>query len=62
MGGLHELTMVVRGHAGRDWLDCLDENSVCVPGFVLSKLEVSTVETIGGELIATIEAETVKEA
>lgn len=62
MGGLHEMTLFVRGEAGQDWLDCLDEYSVCLPGFVLSKLEVSTVETVGGELTATIEAETVKEA
>ena len=65
MGGLHELTITVDGQTGAAWLDCLDENAICVPGFVLSKLEVSSVEVRLSALYrleATIEAETVREA
>lgn len=62
MGGLHEVTIAIDGDDGRWWLDGLDENAIALPGFVLSKLEVSTVETVAGQLVATIEAETVKEA
>lgn len=62
MGGLHELTIVVEGEAGRWWLDGLDEYAVHLPGFVLSRLVVSTVEIVAGQLTATIGAETVKEA
>ncbi|MEA3389375.1 MAG: hypothetical protein U9R64_08925 [Pseudomonadota bacterium] len=62
MGGLHEVTIAVDGQDARWWLDGLDEYAVHLPGFVLSKLEVSTVEVVAGQLVATIEAETVKEA
>lgn len=62
MGGLHEVTIAVDGETARWWLDGLDEYAIHLPGFVLSKLEVSTVEVIAGKLLATIEAETVKEA
>lgn len=62
MGGLHEVTFAVDGDDARWWLYGLDEYAVYVPGFVLSKLEVSTVEVVAGQLLATIEAETVMEA
>lgn len=65
MGGLHELTVTVHGATAERWLDCLDEYAIHLPGFVLSKLEVTTVEPVAnlcGQLIATIEAETVREA
>lgn len=62
VGGIHEVTIAVAGNDAQWWLDGLDENAIHLPGFVLFKLEVSTVETVAGQLHATIEAETVKEA
>jgi hypothetical protein len=62
IGGNHELTIKVDGLSNRAWLEDLDEYSIYVPGFVLAKLEVSTIEVVEGQLVATIEALTVKEA
>lgn len=62
VGGLHEVTFAVDGADAGWWLDGLNEYAVHLPGFVLSRLEVSTVETVAGQLLATVEAETVKEA
>lgn len=61
-GGLHEVTITVDGDDSRWWLEQLDEHAICLPGYVLSKLEVTTVETVNDQLTATIEAETVREA
>ena len=61
-GGLHEVTFAIGGADGGWWLESMDEFAIFVPGFVLSKLEVTTVETVKGQLMGTIEAETVKEA
>jgi len=62
VGGLHTLTLFVSGSSNRAWLNDLDEYSVYLPGFVLARLDVGTVEEKGAELIATLEAVTVKEA
>lgn len=64
-GGLHEVSLSVSGDAAQWWLDGLDENAICLRGYVLSSLVVSTVEPDAGRtgmLIATVEAETVREA
>lgn len=61
-GGLHELTVVVRGRSRSAWLAQLDEHAVYLPGHVLVSLCVGTVEEKGGQLIASIDAHTVREA
>ena len=61
-GGLHEVTIAVDGADARWWLEHMDEYAIYLPGFVLAKLEVTTVEMVAGQLTATVEAETVKEA
>lgn len=59
---LHWLKVSVSGSPGRAWLETLDEYSIHVPGFVLAQLAVGAIDDTGGQLLAEIEAQMVKEA
>jgi hypothetical protein len=58
----HRLTVSVGGLSSRAWLETLDEYSVYVPGYVLAQLAVGAIDETGEQLLAEIEAQTVKEA
>lgn len=62
VGGLHRLTLLVTGLSKRAWLELLDEHSVYLPGFVLVRLDVGDIEERGDDIVAVLEATTVKEA
>lgn len=58
----HKLQAIVVGRSAQAWLDTLDEYAIFVPGFVLVQLAVGAIEEDGEQLLAEIQAQTVKEA